>query len=308
MNSRLYKLFILMLWMFWAAIATVWADEQPHSLPHSKEYAELIADYSRVQSRLESSKYNEQIAIQSKIDKGHALGQVYGVLNFTFSTVTTELRVAKNWCDIAILHLNVKSCVTNSHGKKADELSFYVGRKFYQPPEDAYEIQYVFQVKNQKHDYEHILLTAKSGPFGTEDYMIKVEAVPLTAQSTFIHFSYSYGFGFTARMALSAYLATLGRDKVGFTVTGHDEEGKPIYVDGIEGAVERNSVRYFLAIQAFLDALYLPTEKERFEARINRWFDLTQQYTQQLYEVDKDEYLVDKRKEFANQKALQEAE
>ncbi len=39
--------------------------------------------------------------------------------------------------------------------------------------------------------------------------------------------------------------------------------------------------------------------------RIREWFDLTQRYATQLHEVDRTDYLIDKRREFANQRKLQ---
>ena len=74
--------------------------------------------------------------------------------------------------------------------------------------------------------------------------------MPLTDNTTFIHFKYTYHYGFLARVAISGYLATLGRKKVGFSVDSYDENNEPVYVKGMQGIVERNSMRYFIAIRA----------------------------------------------------------
>ncbi len=73
---------------------------------------------------------------------------------------------------------------------------------------------------------------------------------------------------------------------------------------GMRGAVERNAVRYYLALLAYLDTMALPAD-QRFEKRINEWFDLTARYPQ-LYEMDKEQYLADKRREHRDQLRLQE--
>jgi hypothetical protein len=52
-----------------------------------------------------------------------------------------------------------------------------------------------------------------------------------------------------------AYLTTRGRDKVGFTVVGKAEDDGPEYIGGLRGAVERNAMRLYLAIDAYLDAV-----------------------------------------------------
>ncbi|MBP1752878.1 MAG: hypothetical protein H6Q57_1714, partial [Geobacteraceae bacterium] len=80
--------------------------------------------------------------------------------------------------------------------------------------------------------------------------------------------------------------------------------GEPVYVSGVRGSVERNAVRYYLAIQTYMDTLSIPWN-QRFEKRISRWFDLTARFPRQLYEMDKGEYLATKRREHNNQLMLQ---
>ena len=98
-------------------------------------------------------------------------------------------------------------------------------------------------------------------------------------------------------MALRAYLATAGSDKVGFTQDKSDKSG---YVGGMRGTVERNTMRYYLAIDAFLSGLAAP-QAQQLEQRLQTWFSATERYPRQLHEVDKNEYLAMKRKEYARQ-------
>ena len=97
---------------------------------------------------------------------------------------------------------------------------------------------------------------------GTKNYRLMLEAVPLDAKRSFVHMSYAYGYGFAARMAMEGYLATLGRNKVGFTITGQGNDGKPVYMGNVRGVVERNTMRYYLAIEAYLGALALPPAEQ----------------------------------------------
>jgi hypothetical protein len=69
--------------------------------------------------------------------------------------------------------------------------------------------------------------------------------------------------------------------------------------------VERNVMRYYLAVQAFLETQSVP-EPERFERRLGRWFELTGRYPQ-LHEVDWEEYLETKRRERLDLLRQQEA-
>jgi hypothetical protein len=112
--------------------------------------------------------------------------------------------------------------------------------------------------------------------------------------------SYSYAYGTAARLAMQAYLATAGRDKVGFSITGKAEDGKPVYVDGVRGVLERNTMRYYLAIEAYLGGMSAPPG-EREEKRLRDWFAATERYPIQLHEMERDEYLAMKRHELQRQ-------
>ena len=138
------------------------------------------------------------------------------------------------------------------------------------------------------------------GPLGTRDYHIRMAAVPLGSDRTFMHLNYSYGFGTAGRIAMQAYLATVGADKVGFTVTGREPNGAPQFIGGVRGAVERNAMRYYLAIDAFLDTMHLPADQQ-VERRINAWFSGTERYPRQLREMDRNTYVTMKRSEYERQ-------
>ena len=133
---------------------------------------------------------------------------------------------------------------------------------------------------------------ADTGPFSTRDYRIQLQAIPLAGGSqTFLHLRYSYGIGIAARLAMQGYLATLGSGKVGFTRAGSG------YIGGMRGAVERNTMRYYLAIDAYLASLAAPPAQQRAK-RLDTWFDATEQYARQLHEVERADYLAMKQSEF----------
>jgi hypothetical protein len=98
-------------------------------------------------------------------------------------------------------------------------------------------------------------------------------------------------------MAMQGYLATVGRDKVGFTRVS---SGGSDYIGGVRGVVERNTMRYYLAIDAYLGALSSPAP-EQFEKRLNNWFSSTERFPHQLHEIDRQQYLDMKRSEYARQ-------
>jgi hypothetical protein len=213
------------------------------------------------------------------------------------------LKVPANWCDIVSLHPNVKAC-TYRELPGAWLLTFYIGRKVYQPLEDTRQVIYHYRNVDQQQGYLDIILSADAGPFGTKDHRMRFEALPLDGGRTFVHVSYAYSDSVALRLAGKVYFATLGWGKVGFTVTGTDRNGKPVYIGGPRGAIERNAVRYYFAIQSFMNTLRYP-DKNRFSMRIREWYDLTTRYRKQLFDLDKKDYLTFKTKEHKNQVTLQ---
>ena len=104
----------------------------------------------------------------------------------------------------------------------------------------------------------------------------------------------------------AVYLATVGRNRVGFSREDTGPATSPRYVKGFKGLVERSAMRYYLAFEAFLDFESLPVD-QRFEASINAVYDLIDHYPTQLHDMEKAEYLDAKRRERENTLRLQQA-
>lgn len=145
-----------------------------------------------------------------------------------------------------------------------------------------------------------------AGPLGTRDYRVMLEAVPVDGGRTFIHFTYSYAYGLAGRLAMQAYLGTVGSGKVGFTVVGVQADGRPLHIGGMRGLAERNTMRYYLAIEAFLGALSAPPQARR-EKSMRDWFSSVERYPRQLHELERSEYLHMKRREYLRQQAAPRA-
>lgn len=264
----------------------------------------LVAKYAEIRAKLDKNQFGAPIFLESREGHDSVRVDMYGVFHFPFELVRDALQSPAAWCEITPLHLNIKAC-THKTVKQRAQLTLYSGRKYFQPPSDAYPLKLAFRVAASRPQYLELKLAGDEGPLGTKDHRIGLQAVPLEGAGTFLHFSYTYSLGAMARMAVKTYFATLGSDKVGFTLVG--SEGKQEYIGGVRGAVERNTMRYYLALQTYLDTLKYP-EKERFEQRIGRWYDLTAKYPRQLKEIDRPAYLNNKRLERAQQEALQAKE
>ena len=264
----------------------------------AQDAATLKARTTSLQDKFANNQFGRPLVLESKETSGDLKGDVYAVVEHPFSTVQQALVSPEHWCDILILHLNVKRCKASSGTPKTIALN--VGRKFDQPIEDAYELNFKYRVGASSADYLQVLLSADEGPLSTKNYRIQVEAVPIEPKRTVIHMSYAYGYGFAAKMAMQTYLATLGSAKVGFTIVDKKPDGKPVYQAGVLGLLERNTMRYYLAIDAYLSAYGLPAAEQP-EKRIREWYASTERYAQQLHEMDEAEYLDMKRKEMRRQ-------
>jgi len=234
-------------------------------------------------------------------DSGAAQGDVYAVVDYPIAVVSDAFSSPASWCDALILHLNVKYCrPVSSDGRTV--LSTAIGRNVEQPLGRAYRVEFTFRIAASRTDYVDIELKARKGPLGTANYRISLEAVGLENERAFIHLRYSYTYGFAGRLAMKTYLATSGSDKVGFTVTGDPHDPQPKFIGGVRGAIERNTMRYYLAIDAYLGALATPAPA-RFEQSLERWFSATELYPRQLREIDRDAYFAMKRSEYARQQS-----
>lgn len=255
----------------------------------------LRAKHDALRSKLERNDFGRPLHLVSEEGSNQLRGDVYGVVNHAFAEVDRGFREASNWCDVLILPFNTKHCHA-APGEGATQLTVRIGRKADQPVEQAYPIAFKYRVGARTADYLRIVLLAETGPLGTRDYQIVLEATPLDEARTFIHLGYSYGFGVVSRLALQTYLSTLGAGKVGFTVVGHEANGAPKYVGGMLGATERNTMRYFIAIDSYLGSL-AAAPGTQVQKRLSDWFAATEKYPRQLHEMDRGEYIAMKSKE-----------
>ncbi|HYG13756.1 MAG TPA: hypothetical protein VD885_06390 [Methylophilaceae bacterium] len=265
---------------------------------------DLRARYDALTGKLQQNQFGAPLHLDSSANEGHVSGDIYARIDQPFSKVQAALadpvQGPAHWCDVLILHINTKSCraVRNDDGAT---LTVHIGSKEEQALDNAFPVRFDYRTIAATEHYFRIELSAEDGPLSTSDYRITIEAVPLDDHRTFLHFRYAYAYGLAGRLAMKTYLATVGRDKVGFTITGH-EAGKAQYIGGMLGIIERNTMRYYLAIVAYLDALAAPPA-QRLEARLRNWYAGTERYARQLHEVGREDYLQMKREEIRRQTA-----
>ena len=270
---------------------------------HAQDASSLRARYVDLKDRLANNQFKRPLFLESGQTEGNLSGDIFAVVDYPFATVQQALQSVDHWCDILILHLNIKRCET-ARTSDASRLLLAVGKKYDQPAEQAYKLEIEYHLTATTPNYFQLQLHADEGPFGTKNYRIQFQATPVEARRSFIHMSYSSGYGFAAGLAMRAYLATFGRAKVGFSIVNRQPDGRPVYIRNMLGLVERNTMRYFLAIDAYLGALAAPPTAQ-LDKRLQNWYDSTELYARQLHDVDRSVYMEMKRREYVRQQTAQ---
>lgn len=259
----------------------------------------LLAKHAGLENRLRQNQFQRPVVLDSTETPNHVTGEIHAVIDYPFPAVSAGLNNPDHWCDVMHLHINTKYCraVTTPAGTV---LKVNIGKKTAEKLSDAPRVEFKYQAAAVATDYIDFRLSAKDGPMGTSDYRIELEAIPLEDGKTFLHLTYSYAMNFTARLAMQAYLATLGSGKVGFTQSGLTGAGQPQYIGGVRALVERNTMRYYLAIDSFLEAAPAAPAL-RLDRRLQTWFSAVEMYPRQLHEVERADYIAMKRDEYQRQ-------
>jgi len=269
------------------------------AVPEANTAATLRAKYAALEKQLGNNQFQRPLSLNSVETPGHLKGDIYAVVNFPYAVVNKALNNPALWCDVLILHINTKYCQASTT-QAGNTIAVSIGKKVFEPIDDAYRLNFSYLVAASTREYFDIGLSAASGPLGTSDYRIRLEAVSVKGGKTFLHLTYSYTYDSVGELAIKAYLMTVGSGKVGFTNTGNQSGGQPEYIGGIRGVVERNTMRYYLAIEAYLGALSEHPSKQ-LDKRLQSWFTSTEQYSRQLHEVERASYLDMKKREYLRQ-------
>jgi len=289
---------LLLAWIAFSSAGLAFA-----SVPGTHSAESLHVKYASLSERLHHNAFRRALSLDSSESSNDLKGDIYALVDYPFPTVSAALNDPEHWCDVLILHINTKYCRATTD-KATTVLSVNIGKKTPQPLQDAYPIEFSYRVATATANYLEIQLNAQEGPLSTRNYHIQLQAVPVENGRTFLHLTYSYDYGMAGRLAMKTYLATIGSGKVGFTQTGRQPNGQPEHIGGMRGVVERNTMRYYLAIDAYLGALATPPTLQ-LQKRLQSWFTATEQYPRQLRELDRTAYFDMKRSEYRRQQTSQ---
>jgi len=265
--------------------------------PPADPAAALQAKHIELQLQLRTNDFGEPLSLNSREDSDQVAGNVHAEVSHPFADIAATFTSARAVCELLFLHLNVHACQPSTTASDT-MLTLTVGPKRAQAPGTRYRMDYVLRVETATAAYLRVTLSAAQGPLLTRDYRIVFEAVPMDSRHSFVHLGYAYSYGTLASIAMKTYLATAGRSKIGFTVVGQSPDGEVQYVRGERAALERNVIRYYLAVRAYL-GVTKGTAQEQMAARLRTWFALTERYAAQLHELELGEYLQEKHDDLA---------
>ena len=263
----------------------------------------LRARHASLDEALRQNQFKQPLVLESSENANRFGGDIYAVVNYSFSAVQAGLSRPEQWCDIMILHINTKFCHATAGGS-SPMLKINFGKKTPEELTDTEQLEFAYSVAATSSEYLGIVLDANRGPMGTSGYRILLEAVPLPGAKTFLHLTFSYDVSFSGKLAMKSYLGTIGSNKVGFSAVGKRSDGQPDYIGGIRGLMERNTMRYYLAIDTYLGATGSDRAAQA-EKRLQDWFTATERYPLQLREMDRQTYLTMKRGEYERQQVAQ---
>jgi hypothetical protein len=249
----------------------------------------LRARFATVRADTSPNIFDRPLYLQSSESSDLLQGEIFALVDYDYDDVRHVLVRAEHWCGILILHLNVKYCRASSvAGHEA--LDVGIGRKVDQPLWAVKWVMFAYHVDSAGNDYFSIVLQAPTGPLSTRNLRILMEAVPFEDHRSLLHMTYAYSYGQAARWAMQGYLATIGSAKLGFSILGRSANGQVIRAGGARGVLERNTMRYYLAVEAYLAAHRLPASQQ-IQQSLQDWFTATERYPQQLHEIDRDAYI-----------------
>ena len=259
----------------------------------------LLSKYSALEGRLRQNQFLRPVVLDSAQTTNQMSGEIHAVIDHPFGAASASLSEPAQWCDVMSLHINTKYC--KAVGRPSGPvLKINIGAKTPQELADAPRVEFDYRVVEATPLFFNVRLSATSGPLGTSEYRIELKMIPLQNGKSFLHLRYSYSMNFAARLAMQAYLATAGSGKVGFTQITNPGDGKPEYIGGMRALVERNTMRYYLAINSYLESAGDPGPTQ-LDRRLQNWFSAVEMYPRQLHELERGEYIAMKRDEYRRQ-------
>jgi hypothetical protein len=157
----------------------------------SERVAMLRAKQASLEEPLRQNQFKQPLVLESSENANRLGGDIYAIVNHSFSTVQAGLTTPQHWCEIMILHINTKFCHAAT-ARSSSTLKINLGKKTPEELTDTEQLEFSYSVTVSSPGYLGVALNASQGPMGTSGYRILLEAVPLPHAKTFLHLAFSY--------------------------------------------------------------------------------------------------------------------
>lgn len=259
--------------------------------------SELRRLYDQLRAADASKTQGEPVTMETSENEDQVSGTLLAEIRQPYGRLRPLITKVSSLCEVMFMHVNVKACGlgpgtsagAGGHAASGTQLKMGFGKRDETARDADNWVHFKVTDSSASADEAHIALQAAEGPMKTTDFRIVAQALAVGPQVTLLRFHYAYRSSRMARTAMATYLATLGRNKVGFTRTGSDTQGQPAFIGGVRGATERNMMRYFIAFDAAAAENEAANAANR-PARLRRWFDHTERHARQLHELDWEAY------------------
>lgn len=277
-------------WLVLGLLIAALGWSAPLAAQGSFSEAEALRDeYRQLFGEPQRSSPGGPLHLQSQERDGFVQGHIHAVLEQPFAVARAALSEPPAWCALLLLASNVKACESRVT-ETAARLDLKVAATVRQTADEASLLGFQWRITVSDPDYLRIEMRAEEGPAGTRNYRLYAQLVELDRTRSLLRLSYEFAYSRTGGVAIRLYLATVARAKVGFTM----EDGQPIR--GLRGLVERNTMRYYIALSTYVEA---QAASQPLEKALRNWYASAEKYPSQLHELTREEYLTMKRIEFA---------
>ncbi len=211
----------------------------------------LSGYFAELQDAAKHGPFGQPLRVRSEEREHLVTGEIRGIVDQPFEAVAANFVRPSAWCDFLPLNPNIKACTFHVDAQ-GDVLTLYIGTRNYRSPEAATRQPYRFLVLTRQPQYAAISLGASEGLLGTKAHQFEFEAASVAGR-TVVALRSSYEPSALSRLITTVYLATVGRDRIGFSRQRNGDGTEAGYVRGVQGMIERGVMRYYLALKAFLD-------------------------------------------------------
>src|SRR5438552_1625630 len=128
--SKIFRMHSI--WLLVVCLVCAGAGLAVSAAPDTDSAASLRARYADLDEQLSHNQFKRPLYLDSVEAASHLKGDIYALVDYPFATVNTALNNPEHWCDVLILHLNIKYCHAST--EKADSILMVgIGTKYDRP-------------------------------------------------------------------------------------------------------------------------------------------------------------------------------